>query len=296
MIFLKIVLHVWSRSYIKTPKRWTHIHIYIHTYIHTIVSTKIWNVSGDVKITSCRRPDVAIHCSKYNSIATKPGFRARSCREKVNRKRTRSHQGMPLMIWTREKDFSLWFCVVVWFVFVWRQSFVMLSGASSFFAVLVWLVLHGPRPHHERSTGSHLHSKDKPRRARIVQKWGTRLEVLVLRLSHVQVYRLLVAALPSSSSTIALLQYREGPTPLGGFLLCWDSFFEQQVVRLMPHSFVPPPPARPPGTTLGITQRLRLLAALLVAVGGHKQQRRKPRRRGVGVRLKRRRRLIQPLH
>jgi hypothetical protein len=49
----------------------------------------------------------------------------------------------------REMDFTLWFCVVVWFV--WRHFFVMLSGALSFFAVLVWLVLHGSRPHHERS-------------------------------------------------------------------------------------------------------------------------------------------------
>ena len=37
------------------------------------------------------------------------------------------------------------------------------------------------RPHHELSTASHPHSEVKPRRARIVQTWGTRLEVLVLR-------------------------------------------------------------------------------------------------------------------
>ena len=37
------------------------------------------------------------------------------------------------------------------------------------------------RPYHELSTASHPHSEVKPRRARIVQTWGTRLEVLVLR-------------------------------------------------------------------------------------------------------------------
>ena len=40
---------------------------------------------------------------------------------------------------------------------------------------------HVSRPHHELSTASHPHSEVKPRRARIVQTWGTRLEVRVLR-------------------------------------------------------------------------------------------------------------------
>ena len=79
------------------------------------------------------------------------------------------------------------------------------------------------RPYHELSTASHPHSEVKPRRARIVQTWGTRLEVLVRRFlfffvttTMVLTVRLIFLPPMVRACTRVLLRVHKWARPFGG--------------------------------------------------------------------------------
>ena len=66
-----VVLHVWTRSYIKMPKHAVNRHTYIHTYIHLDKDMERERGRKSYLVHNMRQ-DLAILCSKSNTIATKP--------------------------------------------------------------------------------------------------------------------------------------------------------------------------------------------------------------------------------